>query len=42
MILDNLKAHYSKLVKELLSKNAYNIEAFYLPAYFQNLILMNT
>ena len=33
LILDNLKVHHSKPVKEWLSKHTDLIEVFYLPAY---------
>jgi hypothetical protein len=33
LILDNLRVHHCKPVKEWLSKNIDNIEVFYLPAY---------
>ena len=33
LILDNLRVHHSKLVKEWLEKNKTKIEAFYLPSY---------
>ena len=33
LILDNLKVHHSKAVKEWLEKNREKIEAFYLPYY---------
>ena len=33
LILDNLRVHHSKLVKEWLQKHADQIEVFYLPAY---------
>ncbi len=33
VILDNLRVHHSKLVKEWLEKENNNIEVFYLPAY---------
>jgi hypothetical protein len=33
LILDNLKVHHSKPVKEWLGKNTEKIEVFYLPSY---------
>lgn len=33
LILDNLKVHHSKIVKEWLSKHTDKIEVFYLPSY---------
>ena len=33
LIMDNLKVHHCKPVKEWLGKNAANIEVFYLPSY---------
>lgn len=33
LILDNLKVHHSKAVKEWLEENRENIEVFYLPSY---------
>jgi transposase len=33
LILDNLRAHHSKLVKAWLEKNTEKIEVFFLPAY---------
>lgn len=33
LILDNLRVHHAKLVKEWLTKNTDKIEIFYLPAY---------
>ncbi|VAW82582.1 Mobile element protein, partial [hydrothermal vent metagenome] len=36
LILDNLRVHYAKLVKEWLTKNTDKIEIFYLPAYSRN------
>ena len=33
LILDNLRAHHSKLVKHWLARNADRIEVFYLPSY---------
>ncbi len=33
LILDNLRVHHCKPVKEWLTKNIDNIEVFYLPAY---------
>ena len=33
LILDNLRVHHSKPVKQWLAENAEKIEAFYLPSY---------
>ena len=33
LILDNLRVHHSKLVKQWLADNADRIEVFYLPSY---------
>lgn len=33
LILDNLRVHHSKLVKQWLAENSKQIEAFYLPSY---------
>lgn len=33
LILDNLRVHHSKIVKEWVSKNSESIELFYLPSY---------
>jgi transposase len=33
LVLDNLKVHYSKPVKEWLEEHKKQIEGFYLPAY---------
>ncbi len=33
IVLDNLRVHHAKLVKEWLAKNSKKIEVFYLPAY---------
>lgn len=33
LIVDNLRVHHSKLVKEWLEKNKHRIELFYLPSY---------
>jgi transposase len=33
LILDNLRVHHSKLVKQWLAENAAKIEVFYLPSY---------
>ena len=35
LILDNLRVHHSKLVKEWIEKHKSNIEIFYLPSYSQ-------
>jgi transposase len=39
LILDNLRAHHAKKVKEWLSKRKDKIEVFYLPSYSPNLNL---
>jgi len=41
LILDNLRVHHNKIVKQWVKENQEKIELFFLPAYSLEKILMN-